>query len=103
MAMPNIPMPVSQVALVVKDMEKSMREYTEIMGWGPWKIDEYKSPRLHHASIRGTPVECTWIGAEAPVGDTYVELLQPPTGPSIFREFMDQHGEGLHHIGYWAN
>jgi len=102
MTLPNVPMPVSQVALVVKDMEKSMRDYTETMGWGPWKIYEYKSPRLHDANVRGAAVECTWIGAETPVGDTYIELLQPLTGPSIFREFLDQHGEGLHHIGYWA-
>jgi len=102
MTMPNVPIPVSQVALVVKDMEKSMREYTETMGWGPWKIYEYKAPRLHDNIVRGSRAEFTWIGAEAPVGSTYVELLQPLEGPSIFRQFMDQHGEGLHHTGYWA-
>jgi spore germination protein YaaH len=36
------------------------------------------------------------------VGSTYVELLQPLEGPSIFRKFIEQRGEGLHHIGYWA-
>jgi hypothetical protein len=91
------------VALVVKDMEKSMREYTETMGWGPWTIYEYKAPRLHDTIVRGLPADnFTWIGAETPVGSTYVELLQPLEGPSIFREFMDQHGQGMHHIGYWA-
>jgi catechol 2,3-dioxygenase-like lactoylglutathione lyase family enzyme len=103
MTIPNVPIPVSQVALVVKDMEKSMRDYTETMGWGPWKIYEYKVPRLHDTIVRGAPGgEFTWIGAETPVGSTYVELLQPLEGPSIFREFLDTHGEGLHHIGYWA-
>ena len=33
-----LPIPISQVALVVNDLEKSMREYTETMGWGPWNI-----------------------------------------------------------------
>lgn len=96
------PIPISQVALVVNDLEKSMREYTETMGWGPWTIYEYKPPRIHDILVLGTPREFTWIGAEAPVGSNYVELLQPLEGPSIFREFIDQRGEGLHHIGYWA-
>jgi len=97
-----LPIPISQVALVVNDLEKSMREYTETMGWGPWNIYEYKPPRIHDILVRGKPQEFTWIGAETPVGSTYVELLQPLEGPSIFRQFIDQRGEGLHHIGYWA-
>jgi methylmalonyl-CoA/ethylmalonyl-CoA epimerase len=103
MTRPKMPIPVSQVAPVVNDLEKSMREYSETMSWGPWTIYEYKTPRLHDTIVRGAaPDAFTWIGAETPVGSTYVELLQPLQGPSIFREFIDQHGEGLHHIGYWA-
>lgn len=101
--MPDVPIAVSQVALVVKDMEKCMREYAETMGWRPWKIYEYKAPRLHDTIVRGAPSGgFTWIGAETPVGTTYIELLQPLEGLSIFREFIDRSGEGLHHIGYWA-
>ncbi len=102
MTTPKMPIPVSQVALVVSDLEKSMRAYSETMGWGPWTIYEYHAPRLHDTIVRGAPGAFTWIGAETNVGSTYVELLQPLEGPSPFREFMDQHGEGLHHIGYWA-
>ena len=98
----KMPIPVSQVALVVSDLTKSMREYTETMGWGPWSIYEYKAPRLHDLIVRGEPDSFTWIGAETPVGSTYIELLQPLDGPSIFRQFMDRHGQGMHHIGYWA-
>jgi hypothetical protein len=94
--------PISQVALVVNDLEKSMRECTETMGWGPWTIYEYNPPRLHDVLVRGVPQEFTWIGAETPVGSTYIELLQPLEGSSVFREFIDRRGEGLHHIGYWA-
>lgn len=102
MTLPKTPLPVSQVALIVKDLEKSMREYSETVGWGPWTIYEYEPPRIHDTVVRGKPSEFTWIGAETSVGNTYVELLQPLEGPSIFREFLDHHGEGLHHIGYWA-
>src|SRR5207245_8224289 len=38
------------------------------------------------------------IGAETHVGPIVVELLQPDEGPSIYKEWLDAHGEGLHHI-----
>ena len=38
------------------------------------------------------------IGAETHVGEIVVELLQPVDGPSIYKEWLDSHGEGLHHI-----
>jgi hypothetical protein len=33
MARPDFQIPISQVAMVVRDLEKSIREYTETMGW----------------------------------------------------------------------
>jgi methylmalonyl-CoA/ethylmalonyl-CoA epimerase len=38
------------------------------------------------------------IGAETHVGPIVVELLQPGDGPSIYKEWLEEHGEGLHHI-----
>jgi hypothetical protein len=37
-------------------------------------------------------VAITWVG------DMQFELVQPLTGPSIYFEFLDERGEGLHHI-----
>jgi hypothetical protein len=48
--------------------------------------------------VRGEPVEYTMIGAEAHVGPIDVELLQPVDGPSIYKEWLEEHGEGMHHI-----
>lgn len=31
-------------------------------------------------------------------GDTQLELMQPVSGYSIYDEFLDKHGEGMHHI-----
>ena len=38
------------------------------------------------------------LGAETHVGDMGFELLQPLEGPSIYRDWLDEHGEGLHHV-----
>jgi hypothetical protein len=26
------------------------------------------------------------------------EIVQPLTGPNIYEEFLDRHGEGIHHV-----
>ena len=93
---------ISQVAMVVPDLEASMREYHRLHGWGTWNIYEYKPPRLRDLLIAGEPAAITWIGAEVEVGPMWVELLQPLEGTSVFGEWLALHGPGVHHVGYYA-
>jgi catechol 2,3-dioxygenase-like lactoylglutathione lyase family enzyme len=92
------PLPISQIAIVVGDIDDALEKYTRALGWGPWNVYEHKPPSLHHTQLHGKPTEYTMIGAETHVGPIVVELLQPVEGPSIYKEWLDEHGEGLHHI-----
>ena len=98
MTAPRTPMAISQIAVVVRDMEKALKDYTENLGWGPWSVFDYKPPLLHDTYVRGKPVEFRMIGAEAHVGDLGFELIQPVSGPSIYQEYLDTYGEGVQHI-----
>lgn len=91
-------MRITQVAVVVKDLRKTMEAYNKIMGWGPWSVYEHKPPTLHHTEVRGKSVPYTMIGAEVHCDPIDFEILQPLDGPSIYKEFLEQHGEGLHHV-----
>jgi methylmalonyl-CoA/ethylmalonyl-CoA epimerase len=91
---------ISQVGMVVADLETSMRRYHEMFGWGPWKIYEYKAPFLTGLKLRGEPASFTWIGADARAGDTWIELLQPLGGDNPLSEWLAAHGDGVHHLGY---
>jgi methylmalonyl-CoA/ethylmalonyl-CoA epimerase len=93
---------ISQVAMVVHDLQASMREYNRLFGWGPWSVYEYDPPRLRNVLVRGEPAELTWVGAETEVGAVWVELLQPISGDAVFGDWLARHGEGVHHVGYWA-
>ena len=75
-----------------------MEQYTKLLGWGPWNVYRHEPPRLHDTVVRGEQVDYTMLGAETHVGDMGFELLQPLEGPSIYREWLDEHGEGLHHV-----
>lgn len=52
---------------------------------------------------RGRPIEITLSLALANSGDLQVELIQQrDTTPSIFTEFLSEHGSGFHQLAYWA-
>ena len=89
---------ISQIAVVTNDLEKTMEQYTKLLGWGPWNVYRHVPPRLHDTELHGKPTEYTMLGAETHVGDIGFELLQPLEGPSIYKDWLKQHGEGLHHV-----
>jgi methylmalonyl-CoA/ethylmalonyl-CoA epimerase len=95
---PAVPMTISQICVVVRDIESALQAYTENCGWGPWNVYEYKPPLLHGTMLRGEPVEFRMIGAETTVDGLGFELIQPVSGRSIYQEHLDEHGEGVQHI-----
>jgi methylmalonyl-CoA/ethylmalonyl-CoA epimerase len=89
---------VLQIGIVVKDLQKAMDMYWNIFGIGPWHIVTFQPPALHNTIVRGQSVPFTMKLALAQAGDIQWELIQPLTGQSIYQEFLDQKGGGLHHI-----
>ena len=89
---------ISQIAVVCKDLQRTMEQYTTLLGWGPWNVYRHEPPRLHDTELNGKPTQYTMLGAETHVGEMGFELLQPLEGPSIYREWLEQRGEGLHHV-----
>ena len=91
-------MRITRVPVVVKDLKKTMENYHRVMGWGPWSVYEHRPPVLHHTEVRGKPVKYTMLGAEVHCDPIDFEILQPLEGPSIYKEFLKEKGEGLHHV-----
>ena len=89
---------VQQVALVVRDIDKALEEYTNRFGIGPWWVTLYGPPRLTDMRIRGEAIPYSMKLALAWTGHTMWELVEPVDGPSIYQEFLAEHGEGLHHL-----
>jgi hypothetical protein len=104
MGKPPVPpgMRITQVAVVVKDLRKTMEAYYKILGWGPWSVYQHAPPVLHHTEVRGKPVPYTMLGAEVHCDPIDFEILQPLEGPSIYKEHLERRGEGLHHVAVVA-
>jgi methylmalonyl-CoA/ethylmalonyl-CoA epimerase len=89
---------VLQVCVVVKDLRKSMEKYWNVFGIGPWKILTFKPPTMTNTRVREKPVSYSMKLGIARIGSIQWELIQPLTGESIYKDFLDQKGEGIHHI-----
>jgi hypothetical protein len=89
---------ITQIAVVTSDLRTTMEQYTKLLGWGPWNVNRLEPPLLHHTELRGQPVEYSMLNAEVDVNGMGFELLQPLEGPSLYKEWLEEHGEGLHHF-----
>lgn len=94
---------IVQIAHVVKDIDKAMRGYHEMLGIGPWDVYTFAPPLLRECTYRGKPSNATWVLALAWVGETQLELMQPLSGESVYTTFLAGKGEGLHHIKEWVD
>ena len=87
---------VSQVGIVVRDMEKSMKNYSEIFGIVFYKVN---IPEYFNTTYRGKPGFFRLKIAVGKVGDLDIELIQVLEGETVHGEFLEKRGEGLHHLG----
>jgi catechol 2,3-dioxygenase-like lactoylglutathione lyase family enzyme len=91
---------INQVAIVVKDLHKTVENYWNILGIGPWDIYLWEAPLVYNRKYQGKPAWAREKIALAQVGAIQLELCQPVEGDSIYQDFLDEHGEGLQHMGF---
>lgn len=89
-----------QVGIVVRDLENSMRHYDSIFGIGSWEILSVDPSIVSDMTYHSKPAQYVFRVALATVGPIQLELLQPVEGDNIYSDFLEEHGEGLHHLGH---
>jgi methylmalonyl-CoA/ethylmalonyl-CoA epimerase len=90
-----------QVGVVVKNLDQKI-EQLNALGIGPFRVIEW--PPEGRTDIekvyRGQPGQFTSRLAFADLGSVELELIEPVQGPNIWQDFIDKHGEGIHHIRF---
>lgn len=82
----------------VKDLEASVRAYSDEFKLGPWKFAELKAPIVRDVLFRGEPAEIDLLAAMSEVGPLAVELLQVRGGSAPFLEWADQLDDRFWHF-----
>lgn len=87
----------SHVGYVTKDLERSMNVLGKTCGLGPFTTI---SPDYQNKRYRGQPEDFKMRLALVRIGDFLYELVEVIHGRTIYEDFMKDHGEGIHHLGY---
>ena len=90
---------VAQVAFVVRDLDRTVEAYWKVFGIGPWHFYTYGPPLVPHMTYHGQPVEYRMRLALSYFGPTRIELIELGEGPTVYADFVAQHGYGIQHLG----
>jgi len=92
----------SQIGIVVPDLESALERYESLWGGGPWRCFTYGAghiPEVRYRGAAGTYTMRIALNRLVP----QIELIEPLEGPSIYHEFLERGGSGLHHLGFWVD
>ena len=91
---------VSQIGFVVNDMNKAIQYYSSIFGIGPFTLYEFV-PEEHW--FMEEPSHIKLMMGKATWGNLELELIKPLEGKSFHKEFLEAHGEGVQHFGFFVS
>jgi len=89
--------PLSQIGVVVKDVDRAVEYYSSAFGLGPFTTYEFV-PEKHW--YMEEPSHLKLRMGKAVWGSIEWELIQPLEGKSLHEEFLKTNGEGLQHLGF---
>jgi catechol 2,3-dioxygenase-like lactoylglutathione lyase family enzyme len=87
-----------QLAWVTRDLDATERSLSALLGARTW----VRMPDVHFGPDscfhRGRPADHTADISLSYAGDLQLEVIAPRAGESVYRDFLEQSGPGLHHV-----
>jgi catechol 2,3-dioxygenase-like lactoylglutathione lyase family enzyme len=94
---------VVQIGIIVRDIEKTAKDFAEFFGVEVPQIIETEEYEKTHTEYRGKPTNArAKLTFFRNFKNIEIELIEPDENPSTWREFLETHGEGIHHIGVFV-
>ena len=91
----------SQIAWVVKDVEKAKTFFQEMLGVTNFSPTVTTRLNEYDGTYYGEPSNAENLVAMTYTGGTFIELIQPISGKSIFKDSIDNNPTGgVQHIAY---
>lgn len=91
---------VTQVAIIVADIEARARAWAEVLGLPVPEIIVTDTVDVARTEYAGAPTPARAKLAFFPLGQVTLELIEPIDGPSTWRDQLERHGDSLHHIAF---
>lgn len=91
---------VLQVALLVADIEATAKKYAELFGVPVPKIILSGAYEEAQTQYLGKPTEARCKMAFFDLDNIQLELIEPDDNESNWKDTLNKHGEGFHHIAF---
>lgn len=75
---------IDHIAVAVRSVDDALRLYQDILGFKLVKVEDVDEEKVKVAMLK--------------VGEVFIELLEPKTPNSAVAKFINERGEGIHHI-----
>ena len=92
---------LAQIAWVVKDIKTAKGFFQDVMGISNFSKVETIRVKEFEGSYYGKPSNAESLVSMAYSGGTFIELIQPVSGNSIFQDYLDKNpAGGIQHVAY---
>ena len=91
---------VTQIGLIVGDVEGYAKRYAQFLGVEVPEINISEMEDKAMTRYLGKPTQARVKMAFFHFDNITLELLEPVGGPSTWKDFLDQRGDGVHHIAF---
>ena len=82
---------LDHVGIVVRDLDDVLKMYGEMFGLSPW------GKGIVNDAENGVRLVLL------PVGDSFVEFIQPTNSTNRYARFLEERGEGLFHLSFFTD
>ncbi len=91
---------VTQIGILVNDIERVSTAYAEFFGLEKPEIIITDIEEVAQTRYNGEVTEARAKLAFFEMGSLQLELIEPDHQPSTWRDYLNEHGEGPHHIAF---
>jgi methylmalonyl-CoA epimerase len=77
---------IDHIGIAVKNLDNAMRKYADIFGLKATSVEVHSDLNIRICFI--------------PVGEVLIEFLEPLSEEGRIGKFIEENGEGIHHIAY---
>ncbi|MBW1612613.1 MAG: VOC family protein [Deltaproteobacteria bacterium] len=88
---------LQHITVVVEDMERAVKFYSSV------GIEPFVPPDKHvfpKKTLWGKPINFKLLIRETQIGSVVLQLVEHIEGEDVYKEFVDQRGEGVQHLGF---
>lgn len=101
MAKPILSNRLSQIGFVVRDIETARVQFARLLGVDPPSVCDGGDYSVTRTVVEGQPApDANCLMAFFDLENIQLELIQPNGVKSVWQDYLNQHGEGLHHIAF---